>query len=443
MLSEDKIFTSKKPIASRYFVVLKHYSKLFTLTCFAWISTISSADNTTIESLSFRAAIQRSTNHHPELRAYADRMNSQQGYLTQAGVASPPEIDLTVEDALGSGEFNGMDNAQTTLSISWVLDSRIVGRRVDAVASRQSILEIEREIKQLDIAAQTARYFLTALAHQERQKIAKQAQSLSAQALEEIKKRVEVGKSPIADQLRAEVNLARRTLQIEDLTHEVDSSKRQLAAQWGDKTPKFGRLAGTLAQKISVIDPTSLEKSLRNNPDLKIFLTRERAAQTDIALAKAEASKRWRISTGVRRYEATDDYAVVAGISVPLGDSSRNKGRIAALTAEQSRYQSEADALNIKLQTQLFVLYQQLLHSIHVSEALSNDIIPRLERAVRETEKAYQLGKYSYLEWSAVQQELFEAQSDQLDAYFTAHINTVEIERLTGLTLTRLGEEKE
>ena len=443
MPSDNKFFTHKIPIGNRFFVALKYYSTLFALTCFAWISTVSHAQSTAGELLSFSTAIQRSTNHHPELRAYAHRMNSQQGYITQAGVGSAPEIGLTVEDALGSGEFNGVDNAQTTLSISWVLDSRVVDKRVDAVASRQSILEIEREIKQLDIAAQTARYFLTALAHQERQRIAQQAQSQSALALNEIKKRVEAGKSSIADQLRAEVNLARRTLQIEDLTHETDSAKRQLAAQWGDTTPDFNRLTGTLAQKISVIDSKSLEESLRNNPNLKIFLTRERAAQTDIALAKAEASKRWRISTGIRRYEATDDYALVAGISVPLGGSNRNKGRITALAAERSRYQSEANALNIKLQTQLFVLYEQLQHSLHVGDALTNDIVPRLERAVFETEKAYQLGKYSYLEWSAVQQELFEAQSDQLDPYFTAHINTVEIERLTGVRLTRLGEEKE
>lgn len=442
MFSNKALFTHKKPTVDRFFVLVKHYSKLFTLLCIAWLSAASYAERKLMEPLSFLTAIQLSTNQHPELRAYAYRMNAQQGFLTQAGVASAPEIGLTVEDALGSGDFSGTDNAHTTLSISWVLDSRVVKKRVDAVASRQSILEVEREIKQLDIAAQTARYFLTALAYQERQLIAQQALSQSALTLNEINKRVEAGKSSIADQLRAEVNLARHTLQIEDLTHEFESAKRQLAAQWGDKAPNFESLAGTLAQKISVIDPTSLEENLRNNPNLKIFLTRERATQTDIALAKAEASKRWRISTGVRRFETTDDYALVAGISVPLGGSSRNKGRVAALTAEKYRYQSESDALSIKLQTALFVLYEQLQHSLHVSDALTNDIIPRLERALLETGKAYRLGKYSYLEWSAVQQELFEAQSDQLDAYFTAHINTVEIERLTGVSLTRLDEEK-
>jgi cobalt-zinc-cadmium efflux system outer membrane protein len=108
MPSDNKLFSYKKPTSDRFFVVLKRCSTLFTLTCFTWVSIVSHAESTTSELLSFSTAIQRSTNHHPELRAYTYRMKSQQGYLTQAGVASVPEVGLTIEDALGSGEFNGI-----------------------------------------------------------------------------------------------------------------------------------------------------------------------------------------------------------------------------------------------------------------------------------------------------------------------------------------------
>jgi cobalt-zinc-cadmium efflux system outer membrane protein len=61
--------------------------------------------------------------------------------------------------------------------------------------------------------------------------------------------------------------------------------------------------------------------------------------------------------------------------------------------------------------------------------------MPRLERALKETQKAYQIGKYSYQEWSVVQQEVLDTQLALVDARLKAHNNMVELERLTGLSL--------
>ena len=122
------------------------------------------------------------------------------------------------------------------------------------------------------------------------------------------------------------------------------------------------------------------------------------------------------------------------GITLPFGGNN-NQGKISSLSADKSRYQAELTATEIQLLTQVFVLYQELMHSYHVSNSLTHEIIPRLEKALKETYKAYQLGKYSYQEWSSVQQEVYDAQFSLIDARLTAHKNTVELERLTGLAM--------
>jgi len=81
------------------------------------------------------------------------------------------------------------------------------------------------------------------------------------------------------------------------------------------------------------------------------------------------------------------------------------------------------------------MFYKQLEHSTHQTNMLKKEIIPRLEKALKATLKAYEMGRYSYLELLIVQKDLLDAQSALLDAGLTAHQNKIEIERLTGAHL--------
>lgn len=160
-------------------------------------------------------------------------------------------------------------------------------------------------------------------------------------------------------------------------------------------------------------------------------------AEAELRLAEEQGNPVWQISTGVRRYEGTDDFAVVAGISTPFGRGNRNQGRIAEIKARLSQQGAEAEALRIRIETSLFIVYEQLLNNIHQRETLKNDIVPTLEHALRETNKAYELGKYSYPEWLVVRNELLDAQSALTDVSLAAQLSQNEIERLTGASLAK------
>ena len=97
--------------------------------------------------------------------------------------------------------------------------------------------------------------------------------------------------------------------------------------------------------------------------------------------------------------------------------------------------QLQDDAARVRIETTLFVLYEKLQHNLHVISTLRRNIIPPLEQALKETRRAYRLGRYSYQEWRSVQAELLDAQDALIEASLEAHQNIIEIERLTGVRI--------
>lgn len=439
--------TYKKPTVGRFFVRI---SQKLLLALIPLIPTITVAQVATFSSVDLRTAITQTVNMHPELRPFAVQTQMYSGYAQQAGITSRPQIDFTIEDALGTGEHSGFKSAQSTLSISWLLDGKLVERKAKTAKHYGSTVAIEREIKALDLAAQTARYFVQVLVNKERLTLAKFSLAQANKSLMAIDKRVTVGKSSLVDKLKAKAEVAKRELVVEDLTHEVDASKYQLFAQWMQKDSSNAN--NQQHKKIDVIgsllslplsdnaDYNALFNKLAQTPSVSIFATKQRIAQSEIELARIETKPLWQFSAGLRRYETTDDFGLVAGVSIPFGESNQNKGKIKALTASQNKLETESVALVHKLNTQLYVLIEQLKHSHHVIKALSDNIIPVLEQTFSEAEKAYTVGKYSYADWMNTQQALLNAQSDLIAAYQNAHLNNIEIERLTGSSLIAINQ---
>ena len=430
--------TYKKPILSRFFRVPVGAALSLSLcldTSISWAQ-----ESPVYRGLTFEQAVMQSLQSHPELAGYSYQLESTNAQAAQAAVGPRPELSLLVEDVAGTGDFNGVESAQTTLGITWLFQSNVIDKRVEAARIQTSVIETQRQVLELDIAANTARYFLQAMAQQERMVLAMDTVEQAQEALVDIRRQVSVGKVPQADASRADAELERRRLAVEDIGHELQVSRHRLAAQWGERTPGFGAVDGSLSAPVPPIDIVRLRSEVAGNPNLAVFLSRERVAEAEIALARAEAGIQWKIDAGIRRLESVDDYSLVAGVSIPLGRRDRNKNKVAALMAEQNRYRAERDAKALEMETQVYVMAQELLHSRHVAEALEVKIIPSLQRALTDTRSAYRQGKYSYYELAAAQQDLIEARLSYLEAQYRAHLNLIEIEKLTGLSLAAISE---
>jgi cobalt-zinc-cadmium efflux system outer membrane protein len=382
-------------------------------------------------------ALERALGHNKDLAAFEYRIAEQQGRLEQAGLLPNPQLDLSIEDAAGSGIYEGFDSAQTTLSLGWVLEGRVRAGRVGAAEAGAELVAAQARILRVEVAADTAEHFLASLASQARLERAEEAIALAEQTVEAVTRRVGAGKAPRAELARAEAELATDRLARDDVTHELSAAYHRLAAQWGETEPRFSRVEGDLLALPAVEPYAVLTAGLERNPQLARYATEERLAKANLRLAEARRWPSLRPHLGVRRLEATDDTALVAGVSVPIPLLSRNQGEVAESRASVSRTRAEADAARVRLQTTLFELYEELQHHFHRAETLRAEVIPRLMEALEGTRRAYEQGRYGYFELRSVQADLWRAQSELVEASAGAHHLVIALERLTGERVVR------
>jgi cobalt-zinc-cadmium efflux system outer membrane protein len=385
--------------------------------------------------INLNEAVVKTMERNPDLVAFGHQVQAQDGRVLQAGLAPNPELSFTVENALGTGEFKGFDSAEITLSIAWILEQGVRQGRLDTARAGVSLLTLEADIMRLDAAAETARLFFSCLSNQAQMVSANEAVQLAQETVNAIHKRVKAGKSPQADLSRAQAELARMRLNQEDIEHELLSASRRLAAQWGETEPSFTRVSGKLLTLPNTESFAILKARVDQNPDFARFLSKQRLGEAELRLAEAQRKPNWRVSAGVRRLEFFNDEALVANITIPLALRNKNQGSIAEARSSLAQTEADAIAARIRIETSLFVIYQELQHSLHRAKAFRNEVIPRIEQAMTDTRSAYERGRYSYLELRTAQEDLLAARNALVDASVDAHLNVIEIERLTGMRI--------
>ncbi len=400
-------------------------------------SVVASALITDKPTISLHEAVIKTIEHNPNLRAFDYQLKAQQGRVQQAGLAPSPELNFELEDVLGTGKKKGLDSAQATLSIGWVIERGIRQRYIDAAAAGSSLINAEAELKQLDVAAETARRYLVSLAYQAREVNADKTIQLAEETIKSVSKRVKAGNTPEAELSRAQAELARRKMQREEIEHELLSANRQLAAQWGETIPTFARVEGDITQLPKVASFETLKSQLTRNPEFTRLLSNQWLKKAELQLSLVQDRPSWRVNAGIRHTNVGNDQAFVAGISIPFGERTRNPGRIAEARANLAKTSREEEATQVRIETALFVMYEKLQHSLHIIETVRGEIIPPLERALTETRRAYKLGRYSYLELRSVQAELLDAHNALVEASVDVHRYIIEIERLTGVRIAQ------
>jgi cobalt-zinc-cadmium efflux system outer membrane protein len=406
--------------------------------CLAILFAIYSAVATAEQpgGLTLTQAIAATIAHNPELQSSMFSLRSAAARITQAGYSPSPEVALQVENFAGSGNFADADSAETTLMLSQVLelgDKR--ASRMEVTRASYSMLSVEAEARRLDILAEVARRFIHVAGDQQAITLAQQATVLAEKTLRAVEARVRAAKSPSVEMHRAQIALTRARIDEEHAEHELLSSRRKLAALWGDGEPDFDSVAADLFRLPTPVDFNALVARLKTNPDFTRFAHEQRLRDAELRLAETRGAPNMQIGAGVRQLQASDDHAFVISASMPLFTRSRNSGALAEATARQAQVNVDERAAFLRAQAQLFEVYQELLHSITEANALREQVLPQTENILQQTEYAYQRGRYSYIDWVAVQREQLDAQRRLIEASAEAHRYAIEIERLTGESL--------
>jgi cobalt-zinc-cadmium efflux system outer membrane protein len=397
---------------------------------------MGSAAPAAAEVLTLESAIEQTLARNPELRVYAPRLRAARERIAVAALRPPFELQAETQDAFGTGRASGFDSAETTFALSQVIelgDKR--GLRAGAADATTAVVDAERAAAELDVLAEVTRRFIHVAADQEHLALTARATALAEDNVAAATARVAAARAPDVELRRARVTSARARVEQEHAEHELLTSRRKLAAMWGDRDATFERVSADLYTLPPSQGYEELVARLATTPDFARFASEERLRDAELRVAEAHARTNLTVRAGVRMLHDTNDEALVFGVTMPLNSASRARGEIAAVRAEREQTTAEREAHRVRVEAQLFELFQELRHSITEADVLRTDVLPEMQAALEATRYAFERGRYSYLEWVDAQRELVEVERALIDAAANAHLYRTEIERLTGEAL--------
>jgi cobalt-zinc-cadmium efflux system outer membrane protein len=398
-------------------------------------ASISSAEESA-RPLQLAVAIQQTLAGNPDLRSFMYRLRAQQARGETAALKPQFELRGEVEDIFGTGRASGVATAESTLAISQVVELGAKrARRVEVTDAGSDLLDIERAAAQLDVLAEVTRRFVHVAADQQQLELTERATELASETLTAVQARVAAARAPEVELRRVRIALARARIEQEHVEHELLSSRRQLAAMWGDSQPAFGPVEADLFRLPQTETFEALLIRLQDNPDFVRFASEARLRDAEIRLAQSRARADIALTAGLRRIQQTRDHAFVLGVTVPLASAARARGAIAEATALRGQSDAELEAHRVRAEAQLFALYQEFLHSITEAQTLRVDVLPEMDAALDATREAYERGRYSYLAWVDAPREFVAIQRALIEASANAHLYQAELERLTGEAL--------
>ena len=171
---------------------------------------------------------------------------------------------------------------------------------------------------------------------------------------------------------------------------------------------------------------------LERTPELLRFADEQRIGQARLQLARSATAADLDWQVGVRRLQESGDTALVGSLSLPLGPTHRAGPEIRAAEAGLAALAIERESRDVALYSTLVQAHGRYRVGQQDVQRTAQDILPRLARAERAAERAYQAGAISYLEWAQLQSERIAVQREQLAAALEAHAALIEIQRLTG-----------
>ena len=335
-------------------------------------------------------AFQRVARTHPDLQLFGPRTDQLLAERDQATLGPPLAFGAELENAFGSGTARGLEGAELTLSLAGVferggkLDARrtLAQQRIDALAG-------ERELRRLDLLADTTRRYLESVVAEARITLAGAEVEQRRLTVAAARQRLQAGASPESVLLTAQAALARAELEQARALQQAGSQRRRLAALWGEREPSF-----------------------------------------ELARASGSTDLDWQV--GVRRLQAEGDTALVAGFSMPLGSRGRAMPGIREAEAALAGVEVEREARGLGLYTTLLDAHGRYTSAQLETRRLGADVLPRLRRAADAAGRAWRAGAISYLEWAQLQSEHAAVAQRRLDAALEGRLALVEIQRLTG-----------
>jgi cobalt-zinc-cadmium efflux system outer membrane protein len=418
---------------SRIFITSVH---LVSLLCLTGAAGLAAEPPTVTGTITLREALAAALLGNPEISAAAGEIRMRDGLAVQAGLLPNPSLSAELENVGGSGDFEGVDSAESTLKLSQLIElGGKRGKRMELAALERDSARWDYEVRRVTTLADTARAFIAVVALQQRVEIIDSVVRLTSESAAALDEQLRAGAAQPAEAMRARVAVGQAEILRTQRAGELAAARVQLSALWGSARPGFDRAIGALD---AIAPPPPLDTMLagiEGNPDLARWATALAQRDASVRVEQSRAVPDVTVTAGPRYFSDTQEVGLVFELGLPLPIFDRNQGAIAAARAERDRADAERQAARTAVHSELLQAYEQLRAAYEQAVALRERMVPAAEAARRRTDEAYRAGAVRALDVLDAQRTAFELRDQAVEALAAYHVALVDVERLSGAGL--------
>jgi cobalt-zinc-cadmium efflux system outer membrane protein len=359
----------------------------------------------------FPALLKQAQASAPRLSLGAAETRAAQGLAAQAATRPNPTVGLVVENAAGSGPYKAFDSAETTLSIEQSLE--LGGKRAARVSAAQAdviVAQARGAQGQVDFARDLALAYANAEAAQQRLAIAKDSVDLAQADARAARLLVDNGKEAQVRAIQAEAGLASARADLGAVQADAEGALARLSALTGASN-SYTAIAGGLLDIVPDAPPSEPTFS----PAVAAARAERDAAQRRIAVERSRRAPDVAVSFGVRRLRGDEATAAVFGISAPLPLFDRNRGAVAAATANAQAAQSRLAMVQAEQDGERRAASSQVAASGQTLEA-SRQAEAAASEAYRLARMGYDAGRLPLSEVLSARRDLIAARGRAVDS---------------------------
>jgi len=402
---------------------------------FSLFPLLLGAAPTSSRSITVEECLVRAVAKRPELQAAPFKTEAARYRAKQAGRYANPKFETEMEDFGGEKDRRGLAGAQTTLSLVQELELGQKRKHRVAVAEAETdATKAEESVQRTEIITETRRAALAVLVAQEKAHLAEELLTIAREIEAAVLAKEQAGKVTALETERAHTETAHAALELQERQAEQRDAVHELAFCWGETEPTFEIVEGTLDIPSQPLPPLEgLLSKVGNHPALQVADSELRALESQVKVEDAARIPNLEVTAGVRRYEDSDGYAVVAGIGIELPLFNSNRDAVKAAQAEAEVARLKIIAARIKNEGALRRLYARLKTLVEKEVALRTTVLPSASRALSRMREAHEQGKATYLDVLEARREAAEAHLGLIETASDYHACRITLEERAGL----------
>ncbi|MBT2135736.1 TolC family protein [Croceibacterium sp. LX-88] len=316
-----------------------------------------------------------------------------QALLTQAGLRPNPEASLEVENVAGSGPYSGLSAAEYTLSAGLPLElGGKRGARLAAARADVDVALLREKMAIADLAMTVRQRYVGAVAAQSRVALALNVVERNRELARIAAELVAAGREPPLRSLRAQAELSEAEAELKAAQATALASRFVLGMLWSQDP------APPPAEGFPRLEPPHEMLAEYQGLEPRLAAAERIAAQSLVGRERASGIPDPRVSAGVRRFEESNDNALVLGVTLPLPFRDRNQGHVAAARA-QARGAAARETVAVSEYRQAVAEARaDYLAAEAKADTLEAESLPQAEEALRLADIGYRNGKFELIE---------------------------------------------